>query len=454
MRVRIILVVIVTAALISPVLSMAAGEEGDILQLSLKGAQDYAVKHNTATQNARLDVTGARKKIWETTASGLPQVRANVSYRNNLSIATTLIPAKFFDSEAGDDEFEPVKFGTQHNAVLELSVSQLIFSGSYLVGLQASRTYLQLSREQLYKSEIDVKEAAAGTYYLILLAERNKEILQANLENVKKTLYETRELHKAGFAEDTDADQLQLTVTELENGTRSIDRQIVVAYNLLKFQMGFDLKKEIRLTQTLEEILKEIDSKELLTEPLNLFNHIDYRMMDTQEKSMELLLRREKTEYLPTISAFFSYNRMAMRNSFNFFDKDQQWFPSTVVGINIDIPVFFSGSRPAKIAQARINLQKARNQKKQVEDGLHLEMIQARSTFSDALDRKRSSEENVKLAKRIYDKTLEKYGKGMASSLELTQVHNQYLTAESDYTTAVVELLNAGIRLDKVLSRL
>jgi outer membrane protein len=453
MRVRVILFVIVTVALLSQAIAMAADEKASILRLSLQEVRDYAVKHSTATQNARLDVSMARKKIWETTASGLPQVSAKVSYMNNLQIPTTLIPAEFLDPDAEPGTFIGVKFGTQHNATLELSVDQLIFSGSYIVGLQASRIYLQLSQEQLTRSEIDVKETVTNTYYLILLAEDIRKTLESSLENIRKTLYETTELHRAGFTEDTDVDQIQLSVTDLENALRSIKRQIEISYNLLKYQMGFDLQKEIRLSQSLEDILKEINSQELLGTEFKLFNHIDYRMLDTREKSLKLLLKKEKADYLPTISAFFSYNQMAMRDSFNFFSKEK-WFPSSVVGLNINIPIFSSGMRGARVAQARMELQKAVNLKKQAADGLQLELLQSRSAFSDALEKNQGSKQNVDLAKKIYDKTLVKYSNGMVSSLELTQVHNQYLTAESNYTKAVVELLNAKTRLDKALNRL
>jgi outer membrane protein TolC len=184
-----------------------------------------------------------------------------------------------------------------------------------------------------------------------------------------------------------------------------------------------------------------------------LFNHIDYRMLDTREKSLKLLLKKEKADYLPTISAFFSHSRMAMRDSFNFFSKEK-WFPSSMVGLNINIPIYSSGMRGARVAQAKLELQKAINLKKQVEDGLQLELLQSRSAFSDALEKNQGSQQNVDLAKKIYEKTLVKYGSGTASSLELTQAHNQYLTAESNYTRAVVELLGAKIRLDKALNRL
>ena len=452
---KFVLIVILALLTISATRGFGAEEPKDIHGLSLKEVRDYAVKHSTSTINARLDVAMARKKIWETTATGLPQINASISYQDMLQIPTTLIPAEFIDPDAEEGTFIGVKFGTQHNASLNITANQLIFSGSYIVALQASKIYLRLSRENLIKSEIDVKETVTLTYYLILLAEESQKTLEASLKNLEKILYETREMHKAGFLEDTDVDQIQLSVTDLENAVKSMERQIRVTYRLLKFQMGFDLQKEIRLTDNLDTILSQLNAETLLKDPLILEDHIDYRMLDTQEKSQGLLLKREKSEYLPTISAFATHQQSAMRNTFNFFKKtDEKWFPSTIVGINIAIPIFSSGMRAARVAQAKMELKKVRNSKKQAAEGLQLELTQARSEFENALEKKESTQKNVQLAKKIYEKNRVKYGKGMSSSLELTQTHNQYLTAESNYIKAVVELLNAKTRLDKILSKL
>jgi outer membrane protein len=432
----------------------APDEKSDARLFSLNEVREYAVKHNTAVGNARLDVAMAKKKIWETTATGLPQVNATISYQDMIKIPTTLLPAQFIDPDAEEGTFIGVKFGTQHNATLNVTVSQLIFSGSYIVALQASKIYLRLSQENLAKSEIEVKANVTNTYYLILLAEDSLNTLRISLGNIKKTFAETQEMLKAGFVEDTDVDQLQLTVTDLGNSVKSMERQVRIAYRLLKFQMGFDLDKEIRLADTLDSILGGLDAEKLLKESFHLENHIDYRMLDAQEKSYRLLLKREKTEYLPTITAFATHQQSAMRDSFNFFKKtDDKWFPSTIIGINIAIPIFTSGMRPAKVAQAKMDLEKVTNSKKEVSRALELELTQARSEFADAVEKADNTRKNVELAKKIYEKTQIKYKEGLSSSLELTQVHNQYLTAESNNTKAVVDMLNTRTRMDKILSR-
>ncbi len=445
---------ILLVLLILPGLATASGDNPSDRTFTVRQAQEYALAHNHEAENARLDVQLAKKKTWETTAIGLPQVSASVAYTDMLKIATTLIPAKFFDSEAADDEFIGVKFGTQHNASLELTVNQLVFNGSYIVGLQAAQVYQQLSKNQLEKKEVDIREQVAGAYYLVLMAENNLSILQETRNNVGQNLTEIEEMYKSGFCEAADVDQIRLTLTDLDTALASTQRQIGTAYLMLKFLMGYDLNQPLRLGQSLEQILVGLEKPEASGSEFDLTTHIDFRVMDTQEKSMALLLKKEKFEYLPSVSAFFSYSQSAMRDQFNFFSGQEKWFPSSVLGLNVSIPVFSSGQRLARVAQAGLELQKAKNQKKQVADSLKLALEQARSEYQDSYARQISTNESLTLAKRIYQDSRSKFNKGLLDTMTLTQVHNQYLSAETSHIQAVVALLNARNKLDKAMNRL
>jgi outer membrane protein len=445
--------------LTSDITAVSEGQDRDkpekAIALTLKNVQDYAVKHALETRNARLDIKEAKKLIWETTAFGLPQITSTVGYQNMLKLPTTLIPAIIFDPNAPEDEFLELQFGVQHNATVDLAVNQLLFSGPYIVGLQASKIFLQLSKDQLKRTEIQVKEAVTKSYYLVLLALESKSILEENLKNLERLLFETRELYREGFLEENDLDQIQISVTTLTNALRSIKRQIRITQRLLKFQMGMPMETEIRITESLQDIIGSIEARELLKQDLNVYDHIDYQMIITQEKSLLLSLKKEKSEYLPSVSAFFNYTLTAMRDEFNFFkNTDDNWFPSMIAGINITIPIFDSGIKAAKIQQAKYQLQKMKNNKQQVEKGLKLEYSQARSEFTDALENSKTNSANVKLALKIFDKATIKYREGLISSLELIQMHNQYLNAESTHLQSKVDMLNAKTKLDVVLNRL
>ena len=261
MRISILLICISLLALSRQ--GQAQINEGPISEgpraFSLSEAQAYAVQNNLNVQNFRLDVDAAEKLIWENAAMGLPQISASAGYTNNLKLATTLLPAEIFGGEAG--EYLPVQFGLQHNATANIVANQLLFSGPYIVGLQAASKYKELSERSLIKSETDIIEAVAQSYYSILLAEAGKEAYGQNLESMRQRLTETKALFQTGFVEETDVDQIQITVASLENEYKAAEQLAELSYRLLIYQMGYELDSDISITQTMDEIIADRKAK-------------------------------------------------------------------------------------------------------------------------------------------------------------------------------------------------
>ncbi|MCK4701391.1 MAG: TolC family protein, partial [Bacteroidales bacterium] len=299
--------------------SLAEGDEKRTF--SLEEAQNFAIENNLNIKNAEADVKIARKKIWETTAIGLPQVNGSVNYTDNLSLATVLIP-NFFEGKP--DEMIEVQFGTQHNASASITANQLVFSGPYIVGLMAAKVYKQISLQNLEKTEIDIKELVTRNYYLVLLTEETKRTLVKNWQNTEKTYLETRAMFEQGFVEETDVDQLKVTLTTLNNSINSIERQEKLSRNMLKFQMGLDLEVSLSLSDSLYGILGEINLQPLAVNNFNIDNNINYNIIETQVELASLDLKRQKTEYLPNLSVMYMNNWNAMRDKFGFFDTDEK----------------------------------------------------------------------------------------------------------------------------------
>ena len=429
--------------------SLAEGDEKRVF--SLEEAQNFAIENNLNIKNAEADVKIARKKIWETTAFGLPQVNGSVNYTDNLSLATVLIP-NFFEGKP--DEMIEVQFGTQHNASASLTASQLIFSGPYIVGLMAAKVYKQISLQNLEKTEINIKELVTRNYYLVLLTEETKNTLIKNYQNTQKTYLETSAMFEQGFVEETDVDQLKVTLITLNNSINSMERQAKLSRNMLKFQMGLDLEVPVSLSDSLYGILEKINLQLLTANDFNIDNNIDYNIIETQVELASLDLKRQKTEYFPNLSVTYMNNWNAMRDKFNFFDTDENWYKSEMLGFTLNIPVFSSGLKRSKISQKKIELEKTIENQKLVRQSLEMENQQAQFDYNTALEKYMSEKENVKLAERILEKTRVKYKNGMASSFELIQANNQYLQMESNLTSAIVELLNVKTRLDKITNRL
>lgn len=429
--------------------TLLPAQSAPVQEFSLQSAQEFAVKSSYDTRRSQLDIQASQKKVRETVRTGFPQISSAISYMNNLELATVLIP-DFFGGNL--DEKIPVQFGTQHNASVSLTLDQLIFNGSYLVGLKTSKIYRRLADQSHEKTQLDILEMVTNTYYLILVSEETERILSSNLENLEKTHYEIRERYKEGFVAETDADLVQISVTKLKNALQAVVRQKEIAYKLLKFQMGLDLNEPIVLTDTLENILQQIDISKATATEFDLQQNIDYKLLETQEKLSEMALKNEKVQYFPTISAFYSFQLNAFRDEFNFFNFKENWFRTQVLGININLPVFKSGVQRAKVAQALIALKQARNAKEQASQGLTLEAARANSNLDSAYENYLNTKENVGLSKRVYDVTLIQYREGVVSSMDLTQAHDTYLRAQSDYIQAMSGLLTAKNTLDRIES--
>lgn len=433
-------------------IKLYAQEKKSLMAFSLKEAQEFAIKNSYSVKNAKADVKIAEKKIFETTTLGLPQIKGEVNFQNFLDIPTQVLPANAFNPMADPKELVPLRFGTDYNTAAGITASQLIFDGSYIVALQASRSYALVSKLTLSKTENEVKEAVAQAYYTVIVAEENKNILEQSLENMKKILNETEAIYKSGFVEEQDVDQLKVSVATLKNSLSRLNKQVDIAYKLLKLQMGLDIDAEITLTDNLTSLISDNTAEILAASEFKYSDNLDYKLLQTQTHLAKLSLRRERYGYLPSIGAFYSHSQNALRNEFDIFETNKDWFPTTLWGLKITVPIFDSGMKGAKISQAKQEYQKLLNTQKQIEQSLKIQAESVKADFSLAMERYMVEKENLNLTEKIYNKTLVKYKEGLASSLELAQAQAQFLSTQANYVTAMLDLLNSKARLEKIMN--
>jgi outer membrane protein TolC len=415
---------------------------------SLQEAQDYAIKHNYQNQNAIKDIEIAKKKVWETTAIGLPQVNAEGQIQRFIDIPTQVAPANAFNPLAPEGELATFQFGLNYNNSVGISASQLIFDGSYIVGLQAAKTYKELSINSQAKTEIELKDAVAQAYYTVLATEKNVVVLKNSLEATQKMLTETQALYREGLTEEQNVDQLELNVNALQTNFEIAEDQRDFAKKLLNIQLGLPIETQVTLTEQLDNLVTT-NQNSLADKKFSAENHIDYELTVTNMKLSQLNLRKEKYSFLPTLSAFFSHQQQNFGNELDVFSGDARWFPATIVGLNLKLPILTSGARLSKVSQAKIEFEKMENTAKEVEQNLKYQAELAASNFDTAKETFDNQKDNLALAQKIYDKTVKKYDAGIASSLELTQAQNQLLSAEGNYIKAVLDLLNARSALEK-----
>ncbi len=419
--------------------TLVAGAQ-ETMKLSLQDALKMALQNNTNILNSELDLKMAQKKVWETMSSGMPQINAKAAY--SFYPKVPVLPASFFDPNA--DENATIALMPKQNVVADITVSQLIFSGSYIVGLQATKVYSGLTKQNHEKTKLDVTETVVNTYHMLQLAEESRKILTQNLDNINKTLYEITEMNKQGFLERTDVDQLEVTANTIRNAMNQIDSNLDMGYRLLKIQLGIEEIAKIELTDQMEsgEALTT-SSTLLIAEQFNIDSNIDYQLIKTSEKAAQLDLKLAKASYLPTLNGFYNHTEKLKAPLLDFQPKD-------LIGVNLNVPIFSSGQRSSIVAQKRMSVEKAQNTQKYVSNSLLMQASQYQNDVKLKLEKYLNQKKSAELSDDIYQRTLEKYKQGMASSMDLMTSQNQYLTNLTDYYQSIYDLQGAKSKLEKL----
>jgi outer membrane protein TolC len=446
-------------------------QEKKALELTIQEAIDYAHLHNANIINANIDIEIARAKVRETTAIGLPQVSASGSYTNFLDIATTLIPDFISPSVIAinegmygltptvpgggseDPTYVEAKFGTEHNAEIGVTASLLLFNGSYIVGLQAAKAYVQQTHLAKIKTKNDLTESVKQSYHMVLISQRNLEILDDLILNLESTLAQTKALVDEGFIEEVSYDQLKLMKSELDASKINGRNMSLIANYYLKLTLGLNIEDELLLKDNIDNLVSTTEKMFSAKKEFYPYKNIEYQIIQNQKKLALLDVRNKKAEYLPVLSTFFSAKQNAMRNEFNFFeDNNDKWFPTTLWGLQLDIPIFNSGMKSAQLKQKKLVVKQLENAENTLETSLQIEFQNAKANYENTYLLYINKKESIEIARKIYEQTELKFTEGMAGRTDLNQAHDQLLQANSNYLNAILELLNSKAKFDKLLS--
>ena len=434
------------------VISLAGYSQEGTKSFTLQQAIDFALENNRTVKNAARDIKAAEKQKWETTATGLPQIDASIDYNNWLKQQVSLIPAEFFGGTEG--EFAEVAFGTQQTMTATATVNQLLFDGSYLVGLQSAKVFLEISRNAKEKTDLEVRKAVINSYGNVLLAEESVKILEKNIAVLQKNLNETTKIYENGLEEEESVEQLQITLSGVESNLNNTSRLKTLAYQMLNITLGLDLNSSTILIDDLESLTAQNIALDLLSSEDGVENTIDYKIAFNDKTSKELLLKLEKSKALPSLNAFLNGSYSGNSEEFTFAKNDQKWFGSSLLGISMDFPIFSSLGRSAATQRARINLEKAEDDLTEVQQQIKLQIASAKSDYQFAIEDYENKKQNLNLAERIEKKNQIKFFEGISSSFELRQAQTQLYSAQQEFLQAMLDVINKKAELETALNKI
>ncbi|MBT8265424.1 MAG: TolC family protein [Bacteroidia bacterium] len=419
---------------------------------SLQEAIDHALENNRTAKNAARDIEAAKKQKWETIATGLPQISASVDYNYWLKQQVSLIPAEFFGGNPG--EFAEIAFGTKQTLNATAVLNQKIFDGSYLVGLQSAKVFLEISKNAKEKTDLEVRKAVINAYGNVLLADESVAILEKNVAVLQKNVDETTKIYENGLTEEESVEQLQITLSSLKSSLGNTQRLQRLAYQMLNITLGLDIDTPIFLEDQLAQLTSQNLVISLLDADENIENTVDYKIASNDKRSKELLLKLEKSKALPQLNAFLNGSYAGNSDAFTFTNKDQQWFGSSLVGVSMNIPIFSSLGRSAATQRAQINLEKSKDDLTETEQMIKLQIASAKSDYQFAIEDYENKKENLGLAQRIENKNQVKFFEGISSSFDLRQAQTQLYSAQQEYLQAMLDVINKKAELETALNEI
>jgi outer membrane protein TolC len=419
------------------------------LSFSLKEAQDYAYANNYDLKNSAYDVEIAKKMIKQDMAIGFPQIDGGIDYVDYLSVPVMVLPpelAQMFHMNA-------ISFTDEYNATLRARLSQLLYSGQYLVGIQTAKAYLETAKQKMLKDKLDVRDLVSEAYIGLLIVEESTKILDSTYTTVNKVLEDGKATLKQGLIEDVDVDQMELNSSNLEATVTTTKSQRLIAYNYLKFLLGIKDNSEIILTDNLTFFLNKVNEDVLRNQQFDVDRNIDYSILKKQEYLTLMQYKLSKTAYQPTLTGFFGIQGNAQRTQWSFFDDNYPWYKTINWGVTLSIPIWSSGSRKYSVDQARLNVDKMKVLDEKTKVQLQLQVQTSKKDFTSSFLVFSNKKKGLEIAGRIYEKTFSKYKQGVSSSTDLTQKYSQFLTSEADYIQSLYDLLKFKIQLEKLLEK-
>jgi len=432
---------------------------GQVRTFSAKEAVQFAIENSPAVKNAKIDIDIAKAKVSETTSAGLPQVSGKASVLHYPEVQRFVLentPNSAFYTPALKDN-APVAFGLQlANSISgDISASQLIFNGSYLVGLKASKTYQELSGKQLKQAKITLAEQVLKTYYSILVNQEKSKLLDLNLNRLDSTYRETVALYKNGFVEKVDLDRIEVSLNNLKAEKQKTKRQLLFAAHGLKFQMGMSVKDSIQLTGKLDEV--NPDSILPANPTIDYSQRIEYSTLQTTKTLAGLDLKNVKSGYLPSLVgiATLGVNSAAskFRNLANINEKNR-YAPYGFIGLSLSVPVFDGFQKKYKAQQSNLNLKKIDISFRQLENAIDLELNQANLNLANAFTNYEIQKRNLGLAQEVVRVSKVKYRQGVGSNLEVTNSESSLKESQTNYYSALYDFIIAKIDLDKAQGQL
>jgi outer membrane protein TolC len=430
--------------------SVLAQEQKPVYAFSLADAVSYAQKNNVQVKNSLLDIDIQMQTNREIASAALPTIGSNLSATNFLTIPTSLLPGQIFGGAAGT--FIPVQFGTKYNSTYGINFNQILFDGQVFIALQARATSLDWKRKNAALTEENIKANIYKIYYQLSASKTQLNILDANIERLQKLANDAAAMYKNGFAEKLDVDKVNVQLNNLQTEKLKATNSVTIGFMGLKMLMGMPVKDSLVLTDIINE--SNLSTDVLYEDNFQYSLRKDFQYLTSIQKLSQYNIKRYQLSFLPTITLNGAYTKNAQRTEFDFFEKNGNWFKTSLIGLNINLPIFTGMSRMAKVNKAKLELQQVDNQMTALKNNIDNELSQAKLNYMSSVATVNFQKKNMQLAENVYSQTKKKFEAGAGSNTEISSAQADLVAAQNNFMNALYTALISKVDLLKASGKL
>lgn len=440
---------ILCAILILTVNAEAQNKTKQVYAFSLEECVTFAKNNNVQVKNSLLAIEAQIQTNREIGAAAFPTIGTNAGVNDFIKIPTSLLPAQIFGGAAGT--YIPVQFGTKYNANYGINFQQLLFDGQVFVALKARASSLQWQKKNAALTEEAIKTNIYKIYYQLSASKTQLNILDANIERLSKLAHDAEVMYKNGFAEKLDVDKVSVQLNNLQTEKIKANNSVAIGFMGLKMLMGMPVNDSLALTEVIDE--KSLEKDVLVENDFQYGVRKDFQYLSETKKLTEFNVKRYQLGYLPTISFSGSTSKNALRTKFDFFEGGS-WFNTTMVSLNINLPLFNGFARDARVKKTKIELNQIENQISALKNNIDNEITQAKLNFMSSVATMQFQKKNMQLAETVYQQTKKKFETGTGSNTEISASQADLVTAQNNYMNALYSALIAKVDLLKATGKL
>ena len=429
--------------------NLMAQNDKPIHAFSLENCVAYAQKNNVQVKNSLLSIDAQIQTNREIGAAAFPTIGTNVGGTDYTKIPTSLLPAQIFGGTAGT--FIPVQFGTKFNANYGANFQQLLFDGQVFVALQARETSLEMQRKNAAVTEEAIKANIYKIYYQLSASKTQLNILDANIDRLNKLAHDAEIMYKNGFAEKLDVDKVSVQLNNLQTEKIKANNSVAIGYMGLKMLMGMPVKDSLVLTEVINE--QSLSSDVLVENEFQYGIRKDFQYLSTVKKLSEYNVKRYQLSYLPTVNFSGAYSQNAMRSKFDFFEGGN-WFTTSLLSLNVNLPLFNGFARNARVKRTKIELLQIENQLDALKNNIDNEINQAKLNYISSVATVSFQKKNMQLAENVYQQTKKKFEAGTGSNTEISAAQADLVSAQNNFMNALYAALIAKVDLLKATGKL